>query len=53
MSVRNVWNGTTQLNEHQRIHTGEKSYKCNEYGKAFGYRSHLPQHQRIHTGEKS
>ncbi|MBO8759776.1 C2H2-type zinc finger protein, partial [Staphylococcus aureus] len=24
-----------QLQSHERIHTGEKSYKCNQYGKAF------------------
>ncbi|XP_075768479.1 uncharacterized protein LOC142821564 isoform X2 [Pelodiscus sinensis] len=37
------------LPEHQRVHMGEKPFKCSDAGKSFSEHSHFTNHQKINT----
>ena len=43
----------TNLKEHYRTHTDEKSYKYNQCYKSFAQMRHLKEHYQTHTGEKT
>ncbi|CAL9706297.1 unnamed protein product [Knipowitschia caucasica] len=40
------------LQNHSRVHTGEKPYSCSVCEKAFAKKFTLDAHMRIHTGER-
>ncbi|XP_067407675.1 zinc finger and SCAN domain-containing protein 23-like isoform X2 [Emydura macquarii macquarii] len=48
-----LFSRSSNLLQHQRIHTEEKPYKCTQCRRSFNRNSALTQHQEMHYGERT
>ncbi|KAL0985092.1 hypothetical protein UPYG_G00152810 [Umbra pygmaea] len=46
------FSGNNELNDHMKIHPGEKTFRCPDCGKCFRKNPDLTAHKRVHTGER-
>ncbi|NXQ56394.1 ZNF16 protein, partial [Anthoscopus minutus] len=49
---RKRFQSSSNLFQHQQIHTNERLFVCPNYENGFKYNWHLIRHQRVHTNER-